>query len=77
MDFAELLSLVGSQDSKVRVCSDSRRVGKGDVFVATAGAQVDGHDFIDEAVEKGAAYIVRERSPGPQGAKVIQVEDSK
>lgn len=77
MDFAELLSLVCLEGAKVRVCSDSRRVGKGDVFVATAGAQVDGHDFIDEAVEKGAAYIVCERSVDMQGAKVIQVEDSK
>jgi UDP-N-acetylmuramoyl-L-alanyl-D-glutamate--2,6-diaminopimelate ligase len=77
MDFAELLSLVGSQGSNVRVCSDSRRAGKGDVFVATAGAQADGHDFIDEAVEKGADYVVCERSVDVQGARVIQVEDSK
>jgi UDP-N-acetylmuramoyl-L-alanyl-D-glutamate--2,6-diaminopimelate ligase len=77
MDFAKLLELVGSPQSRVRVCSDSRRVGKGDVFVATAGAQADGHDFIDEAVEKGAAYVVCERPVDLQGAKVIQVEDSK
>ncbi len=77
MDFSELLSLVGSQGANVRVCSDSRRVGKGDMFVATAGAQADGHDFIHEAVERGAAYIVCERSVDLQGAKVIQVEDSK
>ena len=77
MDFAELLELVGSPQSRVRVCSDSRRVGKGDVFVATAGTQADGHNFIDEAVEKGADYIVCERSVDLQGAKVIQVEDSK
>jgi len=77
MDFDELLELVGSPQSRLRVCSDSRRVGKGDVFVATAGAQADGHDFIKEAVEKGAGYLICERSPDPQGAKVIIVEDSK
>ena len=50
MDFDELLGLVGSPQSRLRVCSDSRRVGKGDVFVATAGTKADGHNFIKEAV---------------------------
>ena len=76
MDFDELLGLVGSPQSRLRVCSDSRRVGKGDVFVATAGTKADGHNFIKEAVDKGAGYLVCERSPDLQGAKVIIVEDS-
>lgn len=37
---------------------DSRQVQPGDVFVAVRGAQVDGHQFIDKAIEKGAAAIV-------------------
>lgn len=77
MDFGELLSFVRSDGSNVRVCSDSRRVGKGDVFVATAGTQVDGHDFIKEAVDKGAACIVSERQVDVKGPQVIVVKDSK
>jgi len=77
MDFAELLSLVRSEGAKVRVCSDSRRVGKGDVFVATAGTQADGHDFIKEAVDKGAACVVSERQVDVKGPQVIVVKDSK
>jgi len=77
MDFGELLSLVRSDGPNVRVCSDSRRAGKGDVFVATAGTQVDGHDFIKEAVGRGAGYVVSERSVDVKGAEIIIVEDSK
>ncbi len=40
---------------------DSRLVQPGDVFVAVRGAQVDGHAFIDKAIEKGATAIVCER----------------
>jgi len=61
----------------VRVCSDSRLVGKGDVFVATAGTQVDGHDFIKDAVGKGADYIVSEIAVDAKRVEVIVVEDSK
>ena len=43
---------------------DSRQVQPGDVFVAVRGAQADGHQFIDTAIEKGAAAIVCETSDG-------------
>ena len=41
---------------------DSRRVGKGTLFVAQRGTKVDGHDFIDKAIEAGAVAIVCEES---------------
>src|SRR5579859_1137847 len=34
---------------------DSRHVTPGDVFVATRGLHGDGHDYIEEAAEQGAA----------------------
>ena len=39
---------------------DSRKVTKGDVFVAIKGFSVDGHKFIDKAIESGAKVIVGE-----------------
>ena len=39
---------------------DSRRVRSGSVFVAIRGEQADGNDFVDEALERGAAVIVSE-----------------
>lgn len=39
---------------------DSRAVQPGDVFVAVRGAAVDGHQFIDKAIENGAVAVVCE-----------------
>lgn len=77
MDFGELLSFVRSDGPNVRVCSDSRLVGKGDIFVAIEGTQADGHDFIKEAAGRGAGHVVGERPVDVKGVEVIVVEDSK
>ena len=45
------------------VQTDSRRVSKGSVFIAIKGVHVDGHQFIDLVIEKGAAAIVCEVMP--------------
>jgi UDP-N-acetylmuramoyl-tripeptide--D-alanyl-D-alanine ligase len=37
-----------------RLCTDSREVGEGDLFVAIKGERMDGHDFILAALKKGA-----------------------
>ena len=45
---------------------DSRRIVRGDFFLAIRGDRFDGHDFVDEAVRKGAAgLIVSNRSAVP------------
>lgn len=43
------------------VTPDSRKVKPGTVFVAYAGVERDGHDFIDQAVKGGAVAVVGER----------------
>ena len=43
------------------VAYDSRLVRSGDVFIAVAGFQADGHDFAKDAVDGGAAALVVER----------------
>lgn len=43
------------------IAYDSRRVGPGRVFVAIPGQNVDGHDYIDSAIEKGAVAVICER----------------
>ena len=41
--------------------SDSRKVTKGQTFVALKGMTVDGHDFIDSAIKNGASHIICEK----------------
>jgi len=57
--------------------TDSRRVQPGHIFVAISGHTVDGHQFVDEAVSRGAIAVVVERSVGPRPVPVIQVESSR
>lgn len=40
--------------------SDSRKIEKGQIFVALKGLTVDGHDFIGKAIENGASKIICE-----------------
>lgn len=40
---------------------DSRKVKKGQIFVAIKGHTVDGHDFIDDAIKNGASKIISEK----------------
>jgi len=39
---------------------DSRTIKKGEAFIAIKGNNFDGHDFIDEAIRKGASCIITE-----------------
>ncbi|HAA02050.1 MAG TPA: hypothetical protein DCE18_01620, partial [Syntrophobacteraceae bacterium] len=57
---------------------DSRRVSPGSAFVAIRGAAFDGHQFIQQALAKGAVAIVAEQPPPPATAATwIEVRDSR
>jgi UDP-N-acetylmuramoyl-L-alanyl-D-glutamate--2,6-diaminopimelate ligase len=57
---------------------DSRKVQPGSVFIAVAGVQVDGHQFIDKAVALGATAIICEQLPSTlhESATYVQVRNS-
>jgi UDP-N-acetylmuramoyl-L-alanyl-D-glutamate--2,6-diaminopimelate ligase len=59
------------------IASDSRQVQPGNVFVAFSGEAADGHNFIDSAVERGAAAVVGTRAMELKGVPYIQVADSR
>lgn len=53
------LEIVNRADVEITgVCTDSRKVKPGNLFVAVRGTQVDGHDFIAAAVSLGAAAVL-------------------
>jgi len=62
MNFNELLNLLSSDNAR-NICVDSRAVRDGDIFVAVKGTACDGHDFIDQALDNGAEYIVCQSNP--------------
>lgn len=39
-------------------CIDSRRIEPGDIFIPVKGERFDGHDFIEQALQKGAARVL-------------------
>ena len=57
---------------------DSRRVGRGDLFVAVHGLQVDGHHFVDDAVKQGAVAVAVERDiKVPAGVPVMRMPSTR
>ncbi len=50
---------------------DSRLVQPGDLFICLPGATVDGHDFVEQAVEHGAVAVVVERPVQVSATKLI------
>jgi UDP-N-acetylmuramoyl-L-alanyl-D-glutamate--2,6-diaminopimelate ligase len=78
MTWNELLKLISS-GAAADIQIDSRRVRKGDVFVAIPGATCDGHDFIGQALASGAKYIVHAKGHAvpsdAKGALLIPVEN--
>jgi len=60
----EINESTGSLNRLVKDISfDSRQVDKNFLFVAVLGTRVDGHDYIDQAVNKGAISIICEKIP--------------
>ncbi len=59
---------------------DSRRLEPGEVFVAIQGTRFDGHDFLQEAVHRGASCVIVSRLPsltnGLSSIPIILVEDT-
>ena len=58
----------------LNIKTDSRKVVKGDTFIALNGNTVDGHDFIDSAIKNGAEKIICEH--GKYDVDTINVSDT-
>lgn len=61
---ARLLWEGGDPTSRIHLVStDTRTIEKGALFVALKGPRNDAHDFLDQAVERGAAALLVSRVP--------------
>jgi UDP-N-acetylmuramoyl-L-alanyl-D-glutamate--2,6-diaminopimelate ligase len=59
------------------VTADSRKVISGSLFVACPGQLVDGHDFIEKALQAGAVIVVGEKNYVECKVPYIRVENSR
>lgn len=74
-----LISTSGNMECGVSsICFDSRKVKKDSLFIAVKGTQVDGHNFIDKAIEQGAKSIICQDLPDQilSGITYVAVKNS-
>src|ERR1700726_267886 len=70
--------IIGPPDRSVEsIAYDSRRVQRNGLFVALRGEKFDGHDFIEQAIEKGASVIVSDREQKYPRATCVAVENTR
>ncbi|MEJ2049103.1 MAG: UDP-N-acetylmuramoyl-tripeptide--D-alanyl-D-alanine ligase [Calditrichota bacterium] len=70
MEQINLIKFIGQSETVVKTMNipadfmvnhfsiDSRTIGKGDAFIAIKGERVDGHQYINKALEKGVSLLV-------------------
>ena len=75
-DVAEAVGgrLVGDDATVTSVATDSRMVTPGSLFFALRGEHADGHDFVADAMARGAIGVVVQR-PVPEGP-AVEVADT-
>lgn len=59
------------------VSIDSRNIVGGELFVAIKGPNFDGHDYVAQALEKGAAAALVGHGMGPYHGSVLSVYDTR
>jgi UDP-N-acetylmuramoyl-tripeptide--D-alanyl-D-alanine ligase len=71
----------GAPETRVRrVCTDSRHLQEGDLFIAIAGERFDGHDFLQDVSDKKAAAVVVDESKTPERelhCGIVAVENTR
>jgi UDP-N-acetylmuramoyl-tripeptide--D-alanyl-D-alanine ligase len=60
------------------ITTDTRKIGKGDVFLALKGERFDGHDYLEDAVRDGASAVIVSHAPklNSLGVPVYEVRDT-
>ena len=74
------ITFKGNPDNREinNITHDSRKVKDGTLFIAIAGEINDGHDFIFEAIDKGAVAVVANgRAPVTDRVPIIQVKNPR
>ncbi|MBE9535903.1 MAG: UDP-N-acetylmuramoyl-L-alanyl-D-glutamate--2,6-diaminopimelate ligase [Proteobacteria bacterium] len=80
----EISGITGDPDVEISsLCDDSRNISSGSLFIALSGGSYDGHNFVDEAIKRGACALVVEdpfvasRLSSLPAVSVVLVGDSR
>ena len=75
LTFKEAASAVGSSTklggSFNEVCTDTRKITNGCLFIAIKGENFDGHDFAAKAIENGAQAVIVEKDCGLEERQIV------
>lgn len=69
--------LRGAETGCHRVCTDSRTLQTGDLYVALRGDRFDGHQFSQAALDAGAAAVMVDARSAPVTGPAVVVEDTR
>lgn len=72
MDISEIYKIIGHRTD---IVIDSRMASKGSVFFALKGEHVDGNDFADSALSRGADFVVVDDPKVVKDSRYILVKD--
>ncbi len=72
----KLLSEGALSSFPLSVSTDTRQIKDGDIFVALQGDNFDAHNFLEQAVEKGAKTLLVHEDRGITGVNVVLVKDT-
>ena len=57
------------------ICTDTRKLKKGNLYLALKGDNFNGNNFAAKALELGADYSIVDEQPEEQNDHIIKVED--
>ncbi|PYL62053.1 MAG: UDP-N-acetylmuramoyl-L-alanyl-D-glutamate--2,6-diaminopimelate ligase [Verrucomicrobia bacterium] len=78
LDATPVRQVIGPLDRQVEnIAYDSRRVQRHTMFLALRGEKTDGHQFIGQAIDKGASVIVAEREQKDPRVTCLVVENTR
>jgi UDP-N-acetylmuramoyl-L-alanyl-D-glutamate--2,6-diaminopimelate ligase len=78
LEGVDTVSYEGNLDVEINgIVYDSRKIKKGNLFICVSGYTQDGHSFVDDALQKGAAAFIVEKDVTAFGAAVVKVKSSR
>ena len=78
LEGVEIRKITGETPKEIEgVAYHSQKVGKGFLFVAIRGLEVDGHQFIEEAIQEGAEAVLLEEERAIPNRTMILVPNSR